>query len=153
MVSNVLLRPAANLKTLPKCWRSSDVGEQIHKMAEQSGVKIICQDLPSLFVHNANPMEKFTRKLVLSLFELERDILVQRLYSGLCAKRAKSTRLNQAGAPKANGRKSTLEKLKPSKKVVARLKSLIYFAKALSLKSKKLTVQTVKRMASELRHM
>ena len=137
-------------------------------MAENSGVKIICQDLPSLFIHNANPMQKFTRKLVLSLFELERDIIVQRLYSGLCAKRAKSTRLNQSGSPKANGRKSTLEKLKPSKKVVSQLKALAHkretgkfgwrplakhFAKALSLKkSKALSVQSVKRMVRELSH-
>jgi len=62
----------------------------------------------------ASPIESFIHKVMFAMTEMERDLLVQRLQSGLDAKRQSSDRVGQEGKVKVNGRLSLLKKLKPN---------------------------------------
>ena len=73
--------------------RKTSIGEEIFEEAAKKGVKIICGDHPTLFKSPASPMESFIRKVMFAMNEMERDLLVQRLQSGLDAKRCSSVRV------------------------------------------------------------
>ena len=70
--------------------RKSVVGEELFELARAKGVNIICSDFPNLFNPNASPIESFMRKVVLAMNELERDMVVSRLQSGLESKKKTS---------------------------------------------------------------
>jgi len=105
--------------------RSASVTEDFYKLASQNGVKIIASDLPNLFKWNATPAEAFMRRIMAAVYEFERDCIVHRLYSGLQAAKAKSTRHNQQGGVKVNGVKSILERVQPSSVQLKQMKQLM----------------------------
>lgn len=146
--------------------RKASHGEELYNIAKEKGVSIICSDFPQLFSLQPSPIESFMRKLVLAMQELERDVLVERMQAGLAAKKKITQARTQSGLPKVNGRKSTLELLKPSP---SKVKKMIVLSKkrskgcfgwrALAAKfesilkikgGKKLSVETVRRMTREL---
>lgn len=146
--------------------RRASHGEEIYNIAKDKGVSIICSDFPKLFALQPSPIESFMRKLVLAMQELDRDVLVERMQAGLAAKKKTAKARTQSGTPKVNGRKSTLELLKPSSSKVKQMISLskkrakghfgwrslaTQFDRILKIKGgKKLSVETVRRMAKEL---
>ena len=144
--------------------RKTSIGEEIFEEAAKKGVQIICGDHPALFKSPASPIESFIRKVMFAMNEMERDLLVQRLQSGLDAKRHTSVRVGQEGKVKVNGRLSLLEKLKPNdqqKKTMCRMAVqreqgkfgwrvlATKFSKVLKLKDD-VSPETARRMSKEL---
>ena len=93
--------------------RNALVAEEAWQLSKQNGVQIIPADLPFLFKHDASPGETFMRRVMLSVQEFERDMVVHRLTHGLLAKKATSNRINQSGQIKVNGAHSILERKAP----------------------------------------
>ena len=93
--------------------RSAIVAEDAWKLSKENGVQIIPADLPYLFRHDASPGETVMRRVMLSVQEFERDMVVHRLTHGLITKKATSRRINQVGKIKVNGAHSILGKLSP----------------------------------------
>lgn len=144
--------------------RKSVVGEELFELARAKGVNIVCSDFPTLFNPNATPIESFMRKVVLAMNELERDIVVSRLQSGLESKKKTSTKKTQCGKVKVNGRRSWLERLQPGASTINKIKRMAgerakgkfgwrTLAKQIStlLKIKKnLSPETTRRMVHEI---
>ena len=99
--------------------RSAKVAEEIYETAKASRTEIIVANNPSLFKLDATPEENFFRRIAFATAEYERDVLVERLQSGLRAAAAK-----QGGVP-VQGRKTILNKIQPTKKQKKILKALI----------------------------
>lgn len=146
--------------------RKTSIGEEIFEEAAKKGVKIICGDHPTLFKSPASPIESFIRKVMFAMNEMERDLLVQRLQSGLDAKRQFSDRVGQEGKVKVNGRLSLLEKLKPNDQQKKNMCCMAVqreqgkfgwrvlptkFSKVLKLKED-VSPETARRMSQELKH-
>ena len=74
---------------------------------------------PALFKLDATPEQNFFRGIAFAVVEYERDLLVDRLQSGLRAAAAKR------GGMSVQGRKSILDKTSPTKKQKKVLKALI----------------------------
>ncbi len=144
--------------------RKTSIGEEIFDLAAKKKVNITCADMPTLFKPDPSPIENFMRKVVLAMQELERDVVTERLMSGLRAKKQQTCRQTQTGTPKANGRFTRLEILKPKVQIIKKLKQMAKqrekgkfgcralgkaFTKALKLK-KTLSVQSTRRMAQEI---
>ena len=116
--------------------RDMVVNEEIYAASKKAGVEIIACDMPDLYDHNANPVQKFMRRTIFSYTELEKDLTVSRLQDGLRRRRSKvqkkvgmattvrSRRLHstQKGKVKFNGRLSILGKIKPNRKKISDLK-------------------------------
>ena len=132
--------------------RDALVGEQLYQLSKKSGVQIVAADFPNLFTHTPSPAESFIRKVMLGVQELDRDQIVYRLAAGLNAKRATSSRVTQVGTTKVNGCKSLLEKKKPTKAVVSRLKKEIskYTSGQLGLRT--LAVEMGKVLRAKIHH-
>ena len=107
--------------------RSSDAAERLYELSKELGVTITPADLPGLYKHEQNPSERFLRRIMHAYTELEKDLTVNRLSSGLKAKlsKAKAAKkrgdqvpVNQQGNVKVNGRRGILEtsKLSSAKK-------------------------------------
>jgi len=100
--------------------RSALVGEQLYELSKQAGIKIIADDNPELFKHDASPAEAFLRRVQLAAIEFERDLIVHRMSSGIKEKAKSTNKKTQAGQPKVVGRKSVLEKIGPLTKTTVR---------------------------------
>lgn len=144
--------------------RKACVGEEIYEAATAKGVTIIPADFPGLFKADASPMESFMRKVILAMHEMERDVVVARLQAGLMAKQKVSKRKTQGGNVKVNGRFSLIEKLKPNKTIIQRMKKVLKersrgdygwrgaatkLSKLLKMK-KTMAAETARRVSSEL---
>ena len=92
--------------------RSAKVAEEIYEAAKESGTEIVVANSPTLFKLNATPEQHFFRRVHFAVAEYERDCLVERLRSGLQASAAKR------GGSNAQGRKSIMEKINPTKQQV-----------------------------------
>ena len=124
--------------------RDASVAESFFELSKSLGVTIIPADVPSLYEHKPNPAQKFLRRVMMAFTELEKDLTVQRLQTGLALKRQavqqalkskhpkiKNKRVfrTQLGNAKANGRMSILQNMKLTgaltKNKVKRLKSAV----------------------------
>ena len=105
--------------------RSALAAEELYNMSVQHDVKIIPSDMPDLYAHDATAVQKFLRRVIFAVTELDRDMTVEKLQDGLRRKRALTKRRTQRGEPKANGTLSLLERLKPSSAVLRRLRSAV----------------------------
>ena len=83
--------------------RKVQVGEDIYEAAKRHNIQIIPEDLPSLMNLQPNPGEAFVRRIMFAVYELERDLIVERLRSGLLKKKALSRKRTQSGNIKYNG--------------------------------------------------
>ena len=108
--------------------RKASVTDDLAAMAEEHGVKLILADIPSLLTTD-EPMERMVNRIQTAIWEFEWDIIYKRLMGGLVDKlrkeemKPKATRnLTQHGETKVNGRKSTLQKLKPGSGVLKQLR-------------------------------
>ena len=99
--------------------RSAKVAEEIYETAKSTGTEIIVANNPALFKLDATPEQNFFRGIAFAVAEYERDLLVDRLQSGLRAAAAKR------GGMSVQGRKSILDKTSPTKKQKKVLKALI----------------------------
>ena len=71
--------------------RNMDTAEEIYRKACDLGIHIIPSDMPDLFLPNATPIQKFVRRIVLAMTELEKDLVVSRLSDGRARAREKRT--------------------------------------------------------------
>jgi DNA invertase Pin-like site-specific DNA recombinase len=62
--------------------RDAIVNEQMYAETKEAGVEIIPADFPGLYKHEAGPLDKFLRRLVCSITELEKDRVVEQLRKG-----------------------------------------------------------------------
>ena len=69
--------------------RSSKVAEEIYEEAKVSGTEIVVANNPTLFKFDATPEQHFFRRIAFAVAEYERDVLVERLQSGLRTAAAK----------------------------------------------------------------
>lgn len=69
----------------------------------KNNVTIVPADMPQLFTHTPNSLDKYLRKIVFATTELERDHAVSRLQDGLSRKMTTTTRRGQNGKLKVNG--------------------------------------------------
>ena len=126
--------------------RDLKVNEEIYEMAKERGIEILPADMPSLYKHDANPTEKFLRRVIFAYTELEKDMIVTRLQSALEAKRKRLQRSvrsqkskvsngskgfdgeepprTQEGKVKVNGRKTLLNQMLFTPACTAKLKAL-----------------------------
>ena len=88
-------------------------------------LKSCADDIPTLFALKPWPVETFVRLVTLAVYQLERDLIVERLTKGLALAKKRSKRTTQFGEAKVNGTKSHLEKKKPSKKQLKKLRRVI----------------------------
>ena len=95
--------------------RSVKIGENIYELAQQRNISIVPADLPDLFKLKANPAEVFVRHITLAIYELERNLIVDRLTHGFQQAKGQSQRLTQTGKTKCNGALTTLERKPPTK--------------------------------------
>jgi DNA invertase Pin-like site-specific DNA recombinase len=99
--------------------RSAKVAEEIYEAARESGTEIVMANNPTLFKLDATPEQNFFGRVHFAAAEYECDCLVECLHSGLEAPAAKR------GVATAQGRKSIIEKNKPTKQQEKALKKLI----------------------------
>jgi DNA invertase Pin-like site-specific DNA recombinase len=81
--------------------RNAKAAEEVYELARLHGVTIIPADVPDLFQPNPTAVQKFVRRCIFAMTELERDLVVDRLRDGRT--RAK------------NARAATLKKTKKTK--------------------------------------
>lgn len=105
--------------------RSAKVGEDIYEMAKMKGIQIIADDIPNLFALKPRPVETFVRLVTMAVYQLERDLIVERLTHGLSLAKKKTKRITQDGEPKVNGSRSHLEKKPPNKKQLKELRQVV----------------------------
>ena len=100
--------------------RSAVSAEEVYQQSKQAGIEITPCDIPSLYTLDANPAQKFLRRVIFAYTELEKDMTVSRLQDGLksklkaakgLAKKGRTVKRNQSGKIKVNGRRSTMERL------------------------------------------
>ena len=90
--------------------RKSSAIEELHQAAKKHGTRIIVADAgPELFNHNASPAQNFQRRVLAAVTEFERDVIVDRLASGLQRKREMLQKATGKTKVKVNGRKSYFE--------------------------------------------
>ena len=143
--------------------RTAKVGEDIYETAKERGIEIIADDIPNLFALKPRPVETFVRLVTLAVYQLERDLIVERLTKGLALAKKRSKRTTQFGEAKVNGTKSHLEKKAPTKKQMKQLRQVIKKQKRGKiswrqtqadfrsvLRKPKLGIDTVRRMIGEL---
>ena len=143
--------------------RTAKVGEDIYETAKERGIEIIADDIPNLFALKPRPVETFVRLVTLAVYQLERDLIVERLTKGLALAKKRSKRTTQFGEAKMNGTKSHLEKKAPTKKQMKQLRQVIKKQKRGKiswrqaqadfrsiLRKPKLGIDTVRRMIGEL---
>lgn len=108
--------------------------QALFELSKKLGVTIVPSDIPDLYAHDANPAQKFLRRVIFAYTNLEKDMTVHRLQTGLKTKKEAAMRAqkagaevrrNQSGRVKVNGRKSWLEKLggKVTKSVLKDMKA------------------------------
>ena len=97
----------------------------MYRTANKNNVNIIVQDMPTLYKLDAAPAENFIRRVMAAVAEFERNVIVAHLQAGLVAKRATTRRKTQVGTPKVQGRNNLLEKSKPTKSQLNRLRSAL----------------------------
>ena len=105
--------------------RSAKVGEDIYEAAKKHNISIVPDDIPNLFALQPKPSEAFIRVIMLAVYQLERDLIVERLAHGLQKAKQVSQKISQKGCKKVNGSKSWLEKKPPSKKQLAKLRKIV----------------------------
>ena len=105
--------------------RTAKVGEDIYETAKERGIEIIADDIPNLFALKPRPVETFVRLVTLAVYQLERDLIVERLTKGLALAKKRSKTTTQFGEAKVNGTKSHLEKKAPTKKQMKQLRQVI----------------------------
>ena len=143
--------------------RTAKVGEDIYETAKERGIEIIADDIPNLFALKPRPVETFVRLVTLAVYQLERDLIVERLTKGLALAKKRSKRTTQFGEAKVNGTKSHLERKAPTKKQMKQLRQVIKKQKRGKiswrqtqadfrsvLRKPKLGIDTVRRMIGEL---
>ena len=143
--------------------RTAKVGEDIYEVAKAKGIEIIADDIPNLFALKPRPVETFVRLVTLAVYQLERDLIVERLTKGLALAKKRSKRTTQFGEAKVNGTRSHLEKKAPSKKQMKKLRAVVKKQKRAKiswretqkefrtiLRKPKLGLDTVRRMVQEL---
>ena len=100
--------------------RSAVSAEEVYQQSKQAGIEITPCDIPGLYTLDANPAQKFLRRVIFAYTELEKDMTVSRLQDGLRSKlkaakhlanKGRTVKRNQSGKIKVNGRKSTMERL------------------------------------------
>ena len=96
--------------------RTAKIGEDTYEVAKAKGIEIIADDIRSLFALKPRPVETFVRLVTLAVYQLEQDLIVERLTKGLTLAKKRSKRTTQFGEAKVNGTRSHLEKKAPSKK-------------------------------------
>lgn len=79
------------------------VAEELYELSVKNKVTIVPADMPLLYTHTPNSLDKYIRKIVFATTELERDHAVSRLQDGLARKMTTTKRRGQNGAPKVNG--------------------------------------------------
>ena len=123
--------------------RSAKVAEGIFELAKEHGVAIIPADVPDLYNPNPTAVQKFVRRTIFAMTELERDLVVDRLKDGrkrAVAQRQKEAKgkgkkqartrglVTQVGRVKLGGNSSVLQKhlfkIKGARK--ARIKDAIF---------------------------
>jgi predicted GTPase len=83
--------------------RDCQVAEELYELSVKNNVTIVPADMPQLYTHTPNSLDKYLRKIVFATTELERDHAVSRLQDGLSRKMATTTRRGQNGKLKVNG--------------------------------------------------
>ena len=104
--------------------RSAAAAEQMYLTSKDNNVHIIPRDFPSLFTHTASPTESFVRKIICSLQELDRDVLVWRLAQGREHKKKTTRKRTQTGRPKVCGCPSYLEEWKITDNIKKQVEAL-----------------------------
>ncbi len=104
--------------------RSAKVAEQLFEHSVKKRVQIVPADLPDLFKHEQSPIERYVRRIICATTEFERDLTVQRLRDGIARKMAETRDTTQTGAPKVSGAKTLLDIVRPSKKVLQKLRAI-----------------------------
>ena len=89
--------------------RKASTLEDIYEQAKSTNTCIVVSDADGVFNFNATPAENFQRRVLAAVAEFERDTIVQRLASGLKAKKEKIQKETGKKNVKVNGRKSYLE--------------------------------------------
>ena len=95
-------------------------GEMIYEKMKSKGKRIVPKDMPDIFHPNPHPQQAYARRSVLNAQEYERDSIYYRTSNALHAKyqeelqKGDRMRVTQEGECKINGRKTLLEKKKPS---------------------------------------
>ena len=143
--------------------RTAKVGEDIYEVAKAKGIEIIADDIPNLFALKPRPVETFVRLVTLAVYQLERDLIVERLTKGLALAKKRSKRTTQFGEAKVNGTRSHLEKKAPSQKQMKKLRAVVKKQKRAKiswretqkefrtiLRKPRLGLDTVRRMMQEL---
>ena len=143
--------------------RSAKVGEDIYETAKAKGIEIIADDIPNLFALKPRPVETFVRLVTLAVYQLERDLIVERLTKGLALAKKRSKRTTQFGEAKVNGTRSHLEKKAPTKTQKKKLRTVIKKQRRAKiswremqkefrsiLRKPRLGIDTVRRMVQEL---
>lgn len=105
--------------------RDANVAEQLYQRSKTAGVQIISADMPHLFCHQPSPAETFMRRVLLAVWEFDRDMILFRMAKGLDEKRKTSKEITQYGEVKVNGSKSILTKLKPSLSKLKAVKKVV----------------------------
>ena len=62
--------------------RNAKAAEEVYELARLHGVTIIPADVPDLFQPNPTAVQKFVRRCIFAMTELERDLVVDRLRDG-----------------------------------------------------------------------
>eukprot|EP00435_Cladocopium_sp_Y103_P035969 s3651_g9.t1 len=83
--------------------RTAKVGEDIYEEAKAKGIEIIADDIPNIFALKPRPVETFVRLVTLAVYQLERNLIVERLTKGLALAKKRSKRITQFGEAKVNG--------------------------------------------------
>jgi DNA invertase Pin-like site-specific DNA recombinase len=142
--------------------RDASVAEQLYQQSRKSGVQIVSADMPGLFSHQPTPAETFMRRVLLAVWEFDRDTILYRMAKGLDDKRKTSKDITQYGAVKVNGSKSIISKLKPTpaklramKAAIRRYSNGVYGLRPLAEKlgcilKRKLAHETARRITAEV---
>lgn len=78
------------------------VAEKLYELSVTNNMTIVPADMPLLYTHTPNSLDKYIRKIVFATTELERAHAVSRLQDGLARKMTTTKRLGQNCAPKVH---------------------------------------------------
>jgi len=102
--------------------RSAKAAEELWEHSVAKNVTIVPTDMPSLLTHTPTPVEKFLRRVVCAVTELERDVLVARLRDGVSRRLRTTRQVTQTGSPKVTGARTLLQKVKPTAATLRKLR-------------------------------
>lgn len=142
--------------------RDANVAEQLYQLSKKSGVQIVSADMPGLFGHQPSPAETFMRRVLLAVWEFDRDTILYRMAKGLDDKRKTSKDVTQYGKVKVNGSKSILAKLSLTQSMLKAVKKAVALhedgtfglrtlaAKLSAILKRKIAHETARRMMAEI---